>query len=79
MKLVVGHAMVLIVSGVALGIAAAFAMSSLMRTMLYEVSERDPSTFAAIASVLAAVGFVASVLPARRATHVDPITALRES
>jgi putative ABC transport system permease protein len=66
MRLVVGHAMVLIVSGVALGIAAAVAMSSLMRTMLYEVSERDPSTFAAIASVLAAVGFVASVLPARR-------------
>jgi ABC-type antimicrobial peptide transport system permease subunit len=47
--------------------------------MLYQVSERDPATFAAIAIVLVAVGVLASVIPARRASRVDPIVALRES
>jgi ABC-type antimicrobial peptide transport system permease subunit len=48
-----------------------------MRNMLFEVSERDPVTIAAIAIALTIVGLVASAVPARRATRVDPIVALR--
>jgi ABC-type antimicrobial peptide transport system permease subunit len=79
LRLVVGHATALVIAGVALGIACALAMASFVRTLLFQVSERDPTTFAAIAAVLAAVGILASVVPARRATRVDPIVALRES
>jgi putative ABC transport system permease protein len=79
MRLVVGRAAILVISGVALGVAGALGLSSLIRTMLYQVSERDPATFAAIVVILASVGVLASVMPARRATRVDPIVALRES
>ncbi len=79
MQLVVGHATALVIAGVVLGILGALAVASVIRTMLYQVSERDPATFAAIAIVLVAVGVLASVIPARRATRVDPIVALRES
>ena len=67
----------LIGAGVALGVAASLALSSIMRTLLYQVSERDPSTFIGIAVTLATVGLLASALPARRATRVDPVEALR--
>jgi putative ABC transport system permease protein len=78
MRLIVGRATLLVLAGVALGVAGALALSSFIRAMLYQVSERDPATFAAIVVILGAVGIVASVLPARRATRVDPIVALRE-
>ena len=45
--------------------------------MLYDISPRDPATLAAIAGVLIVVGLIASVVPARRATRVDPLVALR--
>ncbi len=77
LQLVLGQAIVLIGAGVALGLMASLALSSIMRSLLYQVSERDPSTFIAIALTLASVGLLASVLPARRATRVDPVVALR--
>jgi ABC-type antimicrobial peptide transport system permease subunit len=76
-RLVLGHAILLIATGVALGLGASLALSSIMRSLLFQVSERDPSTFLAIAVTLAAVGLAASILPARRATRVDPLVALR--
>ena len=79
LRLVVGHATALVIAGVILGLAVALALSSFVRTMLYEVSARDPLTFAAIAIVLVTVGVLASIVPARRATRVDPNVALRES
>jgi putative ABC transport system permease protein len=79
LKLVVGQAGLLVLAGVVLGIVGALAMSSVVRTMLYQVSARDPMTFAGIALILTAVGVLASVVPARRAMRVDPIVALRDS
>jgi ABC-type antimicrobial peptide transport system permease subunit len=63
--------------GLALGLAAAFALARLMGSLLYEVSASDPITFAAISLVLVAVGLAAILVPALRATRVDPIVALR--
>jgi putative ABC transport system permease protein len=78
LRLVVGQAAALVVAGVAIGLGASLALASVIRTMLFEVSERDPATLAVIAAALTAVGVLASVLPARRAMRVDPIVALRE-
>jgi len=77
LRMVVGQALALVVGGVIAGTAAAIALASFMRNMLFEVSERDPATIAAIAIALTIVGLVASAVPARRATRVDPIVALR--
>jgi putative ABC transport system permease protein len=79
LRLVVRQATLLVLVGVAIGIGAALTMSSVVRTMLYQVSPRDPMTFAAIALILTTVGVLASVVPARRAVRIDPIVALRDS
>jgi putative ABC transport system permease protein len=75
--MIVRQAMALIAAGVVIGSVAALALGSYIRSMLYEVSERDPWTLAVIAIVLAATGLAASLVPARRATRVDPLVALR--
>jgi ABC-type antimicrobial peptide transport system permease subunit len=67
----------LALAGVALGAAAAFVLTRFMRDMLFEVKPFDPLTFVAVAAALAAVAALASFIPGRRATRVDPVIALR--
>ena len=75
--LVLGQAMITAIVGVVLGLAGAFVLVRFMRSMLFEVSATDPSTFAGVALLLLAVALLAAYLPARRATRVDPMVALR--
>jgi predicted permease len=77
MRMVVGQAGIPIAAGVVIGAGASLALGSVMRNMLFQVSERDPMTLGVIAALLGLVGLVASVVPARRATRVDPLVALR--
>ena len=78
LKLVIGQSMSVILIGVVVGVAGAFALTRLMAGLLYEVSATDTATFVAYSAGLALVGLVASYVPARRATQVNPIKALRE-
>ncbi len=76
-KLVVGEGMALALAGLALGLAVAWAITRYLSSMLFGVTTTDPWTFAGVCLVLAAVALVAVTLPARRATRVDPLVALR--
>jgi putative ABC transport system permease protein len=64
-------------AGVIVGVAAAFALTRLMRSLLFNVSPLDPWTYAAVPLVLIVAAVVASYLPARRASAIDPIRALK--
>ena len=77
LKLVLGQGIAVIGIGLVIGLAAAFALMRVMRSLLFGVGENDPLTFAAITVVLFLVALLACYVPARRATKVDPLTALR--
>jgi predicted permease len=75
--LVLRQGMGVVLIGVVIGLAGAFALTRVIGSLLFNVGTRDPSTFSGVAIVLAAVAFIACYIPARRATKVDPMVALR--
>ena len=77
LKMILGQGMAVIGVGLVVGLAAAFALMRLLRSLLFGVGENDPLTFVAITVVLVLVALIACYIPARRATKVDPLVALR--
>ena len=77
--LVIRQGMVIASLGIVVGLAGAFALTRLMATQLYSTSPSDPITYAVVAISLAAIALLSTYLPARRATRVDPTTALRSA
>ncbi len=70
--------MKLCAAGIALGLAGAYSLTHLLKAFLFGISAKDPITFASVVVILAAVALASSYIPARRATHVDPVTVLRQ-
>jgi putative ABC transport system permease protein len=77
LRMVVWRGMSLTLAGVALGVAAALALSRVMKNLLFNVSATDPATIALVALLLVVIALIASYIPARRATKVDPLRAIR--
>ncbi len=79
LRMVLRQALVLVVAGLALGLAAALLLTRLMSGLLYDIAPTDPATYLAVALLLFGAAAVASFVPARRATAVDPMVALRSA
>jgi predicted permease len=77
LRMVVRHGLVLAGIGLAVGLASAFALTRFIATMLFGVQATDPMAFGAVVATLAAVAWIAIYIPARRATRIDPLVALR--
>jgi predicted permease len=77
LKLIVGRSLRFVTTGAVIGVLGAFALTRFLTGILYEVKPTDPTTFSAAVMTLLGVAFVASYLPARRATRIDPVRALR--
>jgi putative ABC transport system permease protein len=77
LKLVLRNGMVLALVGVVVGLVGAFALTRAIRALLYEVTPTDALTFGSVSALLLAVALLACYIPARRATRVDPLSALR--
>ena len=78
LSLLLGQGFAMVAAGVAAGLLGALALTRALRTLLFEVSPSDPCVFVAVTAVLAMVAMLAAWLPARRATRLEPVVALRE-
>jgi ABC-type antimicrobial peptide transport system permease subunit len=78
LRSVMAHGLTLAFVGLAAGLAAALVLTRLMEALLFEVRPNDPATLAGVAALITVVAAAASLVPAVRATRVDPIVALRE-
>jgi putative ABC transport system permease protein len=78
MVMVMRQSVALVLAGVAVGLVAAFALTRLMASQLFDTRPTDPATLTAVSLLLCAVAIGATLVPARRATRVDPVVTLRD-
>ena len=77
LQLILKHGLVLVLSGVVIGVAGALALTRFLTTLLFVITPTDALTFVVVSIIFFLIAMVASLIPARRATKVDPLTALR--
>ena len=78
MAMILGHSIKLALAGIALGALGALAITGPVRNLLFDISPSDPATFLTVAAVLAGTALIAGGIPAWRASHIDPVLALRQ-